>query len=106
MPATLTARPGTGRLSEVAKYLVRPSGIVSTGWGPVRRRCEALGVGFDPWQDGAGRLILAKRADGRYAATVGGVGVSEIGRASCRERVERSAVGVSWRTETEGVGGA
>ena len=76
MPATLTARPGTRRLSEVAKYLVRPSGIVSTGWGPVRRRCEALGVGFDPWQDGAGRLILAKRADGRYAATVGGVGVS------------------------------
>src|SRR5690554_4393587 len=76
MPATLTARPGTRRLSEVAKHLVRPSGIVTTGWGPVRRRCEALGIGFDAWQDGAGWLILAKRADGRYAATVGGVGIS------------------------------
>jgi len=27
-----------------------------------------LGWGFDPWQDGAGRLILAKRRDGLYAA--------------------------------------
>jgi hypothetical protein len=27
-----------------------------------------LGWGFDGWQDGAGRLILAKRADGSYAA--------------------------------------
>jgi hypothetical protein len=27
-----------------------------------------LGWGFDGWQDGAGRLILAKRADGLYAA--------------------------------------
>lgn len=35
-----------------------------------------MGIGFDPWQDGAGKLILAKRADGFYAATVGGVVVS------------------------------
>jgi hypothetical protein len=27
-----------------------------------------LGWGFDPWQDGAGKLILGKRSDGLYAA--------------------------------------
>ncbi|MGV5046879.1 terminase [Rhodococcus pyridinivorans] len=27
-----------------------------------------MGLGFDPWQDGAGRIMLAKRADGLYAA--------------------------------------
>jgi hypothetical protein len=27
-----------------------------------------LGLGFDRWQDGSGRLILAKRKDGKYAA--------------------------------------
>jgi len=35
-----------------------------------------MGIGFDEWQRGAGRLILAKTADGKYAATVGGVGMS------------------------------
>jgi hypothetical protein len=27
-----------------------------------------MGLGFDDWQDGAGRLLLAKRGDGMYAA--------------------------------------
>jgi phage terminase large subunit-like protein len=35
-----------------------------------------MGIGFDEWQRGAGRLILSKTADGKYAATVGGVGMS------------------------------
>jgi hypothetical protein len=39
-------------------------GRVAGGAGYVRR----LGWGFDGWQDGAGRLILAKRGDGMYAA--------------------------------------
>jgi hypothetical protein len=34
------------------------------------------GLTLDGWQDGAGRLILARRADGRLAATIGGVGMS------------------------------
>ena len=43
----------------------------------MRKTCtEKLGVTFDPWQDGAGRLILAKRADGSLAAMVDGVGMS------------------------------
>lgn len=54
-------------LSEVAKRLIRPAGIVSTAWPSVRDTCSRLGLGFDRWQDGAGRLILAKGADGLYA---------------------------------------
>ncbi len=59
---------GTSRLSEVARHLVVPAGVVSTGWPAVRDTCARLDVRFDRWQDGAGRLILGKRADGLYAA--------------------------------------
>ena len=57
-----------GKLSDVARHVVVPSGIVSTGWPAVRETCRRLAVFFDDWQDGAGRAILAKRADGLYAA--------------------------------------
>jgi hypothetical protein len=53
-----------------------PSGVTSTGWPAVRDQCREFGVEFDEWQDGLGRAILAKRADGIYAATVGGVVLS------------------------------
>lgn len=56
------------RLSEVARHVIQPEGIASTGWPKVRDTCHRLGWGFDGWQDGGGRLILAKRADGSYAA--------------------------------------
>lgn len=77
-PTSRATKSGTGkRLSEVAKHLSVPSGIVATGWRDVERTCRVkLGVEFDPWQDGAGRLILAKRADGMLAAAVDGVGLS------------------------------
>lgn len=63
VPAT-DSRP----LSEVARHVVPPDGIVSTSWPKVRDTCRRLGWGFDGWQDGSGRLILARRADGTYAA--------------------------------------
>lgn len=59
---------GTSRLSDVARHVIQPAGIVGTAWPAVRDTCARLGWGFDGWQDGAGRLILAKRADGLYAA--------------------------------------
>jgi len=72
----VTAAP-VRKLSDVARKIVTPSGIVSTGWPGVRDTCTMkLGVTFDPWQDGAGRLILSKRADGNLAVMVGGVGMS------------------------------
>jgi len=70
-------KSGTRRLSDVARKLVVPEGIVSTGWPVVLDTCnKRLGVTFDSWQDGAGRLILAKREDGKLACMIGGVGLS------------------------------
>lgn len=65
-----------GKLSDTARHVVLPSGIVSTGWPAVRDTCSGFGVVFDSWQDGAGRVILAKRADGSYAASIGGIVIS------------------------------
>jgi hypothetical protein len=62
-PAT-DSRP----LSEVARHVIAPAGIKSTSWPKVRDTCARLGWGFDGWQDGSGKLILSKRADGMYAA--------------------------------------
>lgn len=76
MASSLT-KPGTKRLSEVARLVVAPADITSTAWPAVEAVCrDRLGVNFDPWQQGAGRLILAKRADGKLAAMIGGVGMS------------------------------
>lgn len=63
-------------LSEAARHLVLPTGIVATEWPAVRDQCRKLGIRFQRWQDGAGRCILAKRADGLYAAGIGGVVLS------------------------------
>lgn len=52
----------------MARHVVAPEGIRSTEWPSVRDTCHRLGWGFDGWQHGAGKLILAKRADGTYAA--------------------------------------
>ncbi len=77
MAAPSQTKSGTQKLSEVAKKVVAPSGISSTGWPAVRDVClQKMGVEFDPWQDGAGRLILAKREDGKLASMIGGVGMS------------------------------
>lgn len=53
-----------------------PSGIVATGWPAVRRKCADFGVSFDDWQEGAGRAVLAKRKDGKYACSIGGAVLS------------------------------
>lgn len=69
-------KPGTKKLSDVARVLVKPDGIVSTGWLDVETVCKRMGLPFDEWQRGIGRIALAKRADGKLAAMVGGVGLS------------------------------
>lgn len=74
--AELLMKSGTPKLSEVARHVILPKGVAATGWPAVRDKCAELGLAFDQWQDGAGRAILAKRADGKYAATVGGVALS------------------------------
>lgn len=69
----LLMKSGTPKLSEAARHVILPAGIVSTGWPAVRDKCSELGLSFDDWQAGLLRGMLAKRADGKYAATVGGV---------------------------------
>lgn len=56
------------RLSEVARHVVTPVGIVASEWPAVRETCRRLGWGFDGWQDGAAMLALGLRDDGEYAA--------------------------------------
>ena len=68
----LTASGSTPTLHDSARHVVVPEGIVSTGWGTVRDKCAELGITFDPWQDGAGKLFFAKREDGKFAASRGG----------------------------------
>ena len=48
--------------------MVFPDGIVSSGLPAVQRTCEQVGLGFDPWQQGVAKYILAKDASGDYAA--------------------------------------
>jgi len=69
-------KPSTRRLSDIAKHVVIPEGIVSTGWPAVRDTLRELGITFDDWQQSAAQLILSKDADGFYATTVGGVTLS------------------------------
>ena len=77
MPAAKSrTKPSTPKLSELARHVVAPKGVVSTGWPAVQSKCLELGITFRPWQPDVGRLILAKRSDGKYAATVGGTGMS------------------------------
>ena len=61
------------KLSEAARHVVIPEGIVTSVYPRVRRRLSEVGVEFDPWQQGWATITLGCRADGKYAATVGGV---------------------------------
>jgi hypothetical protein len=53
-----------------------PTGIVDSLWFDVEERCREFGDEFDAWQDGLGQLALGLRADGMFAATIGGVVLS------------------------------
>lgn len=67
------SRTQPGRLSDVARRLVLPTGLASTEWPAIKRRTDQMGVRFDQWQADLCRGAVGKRKDGKYAATVGGV---------------------------------
>jgi len=69
----LPADRSTLRLSEVARHVVIPEGIVDSLWYEVAPRCEEFGDTFDAWQDGLGSVALGIREDGMFAATIGGI---------------------------------
>lgn len=85
---TTSTISSTPRLSEVAKHLVIPEGIETSVFPRVERRLAEAGIGFDPWQQGFGTIALGCRADGKYAASVGGV-VASI----CRQTGKTYTVG-------------
>jgi len=60
--------PGAETLVPGARHAVAPAGIVATSWPRVKATCRNIGWRFDPWQDATGRLILAKREGGKWAA--------------------------------------
>lgn len=64
------------KLSEVARHIVMPSGIVTSMFPKVNKRAKACGIRYDRWQQGLLTLILGRRADGTFAASVGGVVLS------------------------------
>lgn len=69
-------KPGSRKLSEVARHLVIPSGIVSTAWPSVESQLHKMRIPLDEWQKGLCTTILAKRSDGLYACGVGGAVIS------------------------------
>lgn len=75
MPKSKTS-PSAPKLSDITQHAILPAGVVSTGWPAVEAKCRDLGISFRPWQPDVGRIILAKRADDKYAATIGGTGLS------------------------------
>lgn len=64
-PPPLPTRHG---LLPEARHVILPDGIVSTGWPSVREVCRTVGILFDPWQADLNTAILAKNAQGLYAA--------------------------------------
>ncbi len=75
--ATSTSPPSDLRLSEYAVKFTFPKGqIKKTVWTRVEAKGKELGLGFDWWQSQLGTVCLGYGANGKYVATVGGIGMS------------------------------
>jgi hypothetical protein len=69
--------PGSrASLPEVARHVIEPAGMVTTGWPAAEKKLRDLGIEFDPWQVDLSQLILAKNVRGKYVHTVGGIVLS------------------------------
>lgn len=64
------------KLSELARHLIQPTGIVRSAFPRVMQVAGRAGIEYDRWQQGLGTLILGTREDGSYAASEGGVVIS------------------------------
>lgn len=76
MPPRSKTASLTPRLSEYARKFTYPEGIKRTVWTRVEAKGAELGLGFDWWQSQAGTVVLGYGDDGKYVATIGGVGLS------------------------------
>lgn len=66
----------TPRLSEYAQKFTYPAGITKTVWPRIEAKGLEIGLGFDWWQAQLGTVCVGYNDDGRYVATVGGIGLS------------------------------
>lgn len=76
MPPKSRTAASTPRLSEFARHFIFPEGIVKTVWPRVESKGLELGLRFDWWQQQLGQVVLGYDEGGKYAATVGGIGLS------------------------------
>jgi hypothetical protein len=75
--ATSTSPRSDLRLSEYARKFTFPKGqIKKTVWPRVEAKGKELGLGFDWWQSQLGTVCLGYDENGKYVATVGGIGMS------------------------------
>lgn len=68
--------PQGRKLSEVARHLVMPEGIVATDWPVIERQLARMQTPLDEWQKGLGMSIFATRENGLYACGIGGAVIS------------------------------
>jgi hypothetical protein len=68
MSAPPREHPMRSGLLPEATHLVVPDGMVGSGFPAVEKVCRRIGIEFDRWQQDLNRCILAKTADGSYAA--------------------------------------
>ncbi len=78
------------RLSEIARKLVQPEGIVSSDFTMIDRAAVKAGIHYDLWQKGFLWLLFGKRDDGKYACGSGGAVLS-----SCRQIGKTFTVGTA-----------
>ncbi|PLS26251.1 terminase large subunit domain-containing protein [Bifidobacterium parmae] len=64
------------RLSELARVLSIPSGIVSSDFPKVEKAARRMGIEYDLWQKGLLYLMFGRREDGLYACGEGGAVIS------------------------------
>ena len=78
------------RLSEIARHLKQPTGIVSSDFNLINRAASRAGIHYDLWQQGFLYLLFGKRDNGKYACGAGGAVLS-----SCRQIGKTFMVGTS-----------
>ena len=78
------------RLSEIAKVLRQPEGIVGSEFTRINKAARKAGIRFDLWQKGFLWLLFAKNTEGKYACGADGAVLS-----SCRQIGKTFTVGTA-----------
>lgn len=69
-------RPSEQKLTDLARHVILPEGIVTTAWPQVERQMKKMNTPLDEWQRGLCKAVVAKRENGQYACGIGGALIS------------------------------